>query len=168
MHAYRGCFPHVYLKPGELYIGSDPTVVTTVLGSCVSIVFFNSRQRLGAICHALMPGGGSEEENCRYVDYSMRRMLHEYQKRKVAAFEIEVKLFGGAEMFFSSSPNGTVGQQNIQKALALIETKNLNLVASDVGGLSSRKLMFFVHSGEVLLKRQNCRQKEPLSECGRQ
>lgn len=166
MHQNRR-LPKVYLKPGEIYIGTRPTIVTTVLGSCVSVVFFNARRRLGGICHALMPGGGPDEEGCRYVEFSIRHMLEEYRRQQVAAFEIEVKLFGGADMFFCTTPNGTIGQQNIRRALSIIEAEKLNLVASDVGGESSRKLMFFVHSGEVLMKRHKSRQ-EPSPEPIRQ
>jgi chemotaxis receptor (MCP) glutamine deamidase CheD len=32
----------IYLKPGDLLITRDPCEVTTVLGSCVAIILFNT------------------------------------------------------------------------------------------------------------------------------
>jgi chemotaxis receptor (MCP) glutamine deamidase CheD len=45
----------VFLKPGELYIGKEPAVVSNILGSCVSITMFSERLGAGGICHALLP-----------------------------------------------------------------------------------------------------------------
>ena len=47
----------VYLKPGELHFATGPTVVSTVLGSCVSVTMFDRLSGAAAICHALLPEG---------------------------------------------------------------------------------------------------------------
>ncbi len=47
--------PVYYLRPGELHIADHPGIVTTVLGSCVSVTMFSRRREVGAICHGLMP-----------------------------------------------------------------------------------------------------------------
>ena len=165
MSQYQGELHSVYLKPGEIFIGAKPTAVTTILGSCVSVVFFNRRRQLGAICHALLPSG-TKEDGSKYVDYSIRLILDEYKKHGINLREIEVKLFGGSDMFSFPSPSYcmTVGQQNIQKALEVIRAEGLNLVASDVGGKRSRKIVFYVHSGEVLLKYHDRRESGDLND----
>jgi chemotaxis protein CheD len=69
--------------------------------------------------------------------------------------DIEVKMFGGADMFSSdnsSREHKSVGRQNIETALKIINTEGLNLSASDVGGMGGRKIYFYTHTGEVLLK----------------
>jgi len=155
---YHTDLPIVYLKPGELCFAENPTLVTTVLGSCVSVIMYNHRLCIGAICHALLPTGSClDDEGFRYVECSVDRMLEKFHELKVDRREIEVKLFGGADILTLFKADGrakTIGQQNIQAALAIIETKGLNLVSSDVGGSTGRKLFFYTHTGEVLLKRQ--------------
>ena len=70
--------------------------------------------------------------------------------------EIEVKLFGGSDMFPSDGGKSTamnVGKQNIESALQGIELEGLKLTTCDVGGSGGRKILFYTHTGEVFLKR---------------
>ncbi len=156
MNPLRTDLPVVYLKPGELYLGEQPTVVTTVLGSCVSLVFFHLPLRLGAICHALLPTDAQRENSFRYVDRAFSWMLEQFQARGIGVSQIQVKLFGGAdvlECYQGRCRSVTVGQQNIRQAKALLEANGLQVQASNLGGTWGRKLFFFTHTGEVLLKR---------------
>ena len=140
----------VYLKPGELYIGEEPTKVITVLGSCVSVTLFNRRLRIGAICHGAMP-------QCR-----KRRGCHEvceeaFKFGKLRGYgvtdsELEVKLFGGADTLSSKKEN-TIGSMNVKTALEIIREEHLRIIAADVGDSFGRKIIFLTHTGEVYLKR---------------
>jgi len=38
----------IFLQPGELYFGDRHTRIRTVLGSCVSVVFWHPEKLLGA------------------------------------------------------------------------------------------------------------------------
>jgi chemotaxis protein CheD len=153
----------IYLKPGELRITDRPEIVTTVLGSCVSVTMFSGRLHLAAICHGLLPrwtqrrlSGGGRNEGLKYVDYALRCMVAELESRGAEPREIEVKLFGGADLL---SPGGSdaqslsVGRQNILAAVEVIEQERLTIRKRDVGGMVGRKLHFHSHTGLVLLKR---------------
>ena len=90
--------PVIFLKPGELYLGEQPTVVTTILGSCVSLIFFHQPRQLGAICHALLPTDAHQENSFRFVDRAFFWMLEQFQARGITTSQIQVKLFGGADV----------------------------------------------------------------------
>src|SRR5208282_4568329 len=121
----------------EILISDKPDVVKTVLGSCISVTMFNSRLRLGAICHGLLPECNEMNgcdcnclEGARYVDCSIRNMLEELHSLGILNDEIEVKMFGGADMFKTnrSSPNPiNVGEKNIRAAFKIIGESNLRL-----------------------------------------
>ena len=153
----------VYLRPGEIYIARDePTMVTTVLGSCISVSMFNRRLNVAAICHGLLPRcrdkkvcDGTCFEGSRYVECSIRHMLSRFLSFGIHRSEIQVKLFGGSDMFELKSPASiSVGKQNIEIAMKVIGDEGLTLVSSDVGGPLGRKILFHTQTGEVLLKRQ--------------
>ncbi|MDA8180392.1 MAG: chemotaxis protein CheD [Deltaproteobacteria bacterium] len=148
----------VYLRPGEFHFARSPAHVATVLGSCVSITMYCRRLGAGAICHAILPKGSSEEGNeafC-YVDSAIRRMAGWFDRLGIRRSEIEVKFFGGADVL-KQTPRGasvvTVGLSNIQMAMKTIEEENLRLLVSDVGGTMGRKLYFSTRTGDVLVKR---------------
>jgi len=154
----------IYLKPGDIYTSDEPALISTLLGSCVSVTMFNPRLKAGAICHGLLPSCKGKkpcecEQYCRegkrYVDCSIMRMLEWFMLKDVEREEIDVKLFGGSDMMGSGkmSSKATVGQQNISRALQVLEVEGLRIAASDVGGPRGRKILFSTHTGEILLKR---------------
>lgn len=163
MNQYDKELPQVYLKPGEMHFADEPTLVVTVLGSCLSVTMFHRRSGHGGICHGLLPKcegddncDGTCNDGFKYVDCSIRRMVRLFDARKIPRSEIEVKYFGGADMFMKSieRPNlVTVGKQNILIAEKILKSEGLKMQAIDVGGLQGRKILFYTHTGEVYLKR---------------
>jgi len=164
----------IYLKPGELVVTEEPVMVTTVLGSCVSVTMFNARTGTAAICHGMLPYGG-KSENFKYVDTALRYMLGYFKKLQIDRKEIEVKFFGGADMFTtttkeSNTRNLTVGWQNISAATTCLKEYGLTPTASDVGGGIGRKLIFTTDTGIVYLKRLRDQDRFPpyVEEASRQ
>jgi chemotaxis protein CheD len=155
--------PIVFLRAGEMHFTARPELVVTLLGSCLSVTMFNRRTKLGGVCHSILPQCESRTqcvENCletfRYVDCSIRMMVHLFERHSVKRNEIEVKCFGGANMFSRRAQvSGSIfiGKQNIQTAKQIIHSEGLNILAMDVGGLQGRKIFFYTDTGEVYLKR---------------
>ncbi len=150
--------PQLYLKPGELHVTGDPTLVTTVLGSCVSLTFFARSRGISGICHAMLPETtpGDWESAFRFVDASVVHLIERFDRLGIPRRQIEVKLFGGADVLAMPGrrPEAqTVGRKNIAAAKMAIVRERLVLQAADVGGTTGRKLFFVTHTGEVLLKK---------------
>lgn len=165
--------PHHYLKPGEMFFGTEPALVSTLLGSCVSVVMFAPRLRIGAICHGLLPVC-RDNANCqctsecgdgfRYVSCSIRLMLDRFRNAGVGSRELEVKLFGGSDMFaLEGNERGKqgVGRQNVEIARQILDEEGIRVMAADTGGARGRKIYFYTHTGEVLMKRLNRRSVLP-------
>ncbi len=153
--------PIVYLKPGEMYITEKPTLVSTVLGSCVSVTMFNPRLKIGAICHGLLPtykaklSCRSLMEEYKYVNSSIDNMVKKYKGYGVCSRELEVKIFGGSEMMHAKPdvvPIVSIGIQNVQAAIHTIKSNGLSSIATNVGGASGRKLYFNTQTGDVFMK----------------
>ena len=164
MIPYDKTLPVVYLRPGEMYISKKPVVVSTVLGSCVSITMFHKTLRIGAICHGLMPVcNHTRGDNCRktcpepykFIDCAFMYMKEKFQSLSMNQDEIEIKLFGGAEILVHNNHNPgqlSIGEKNIRTAMKLINQEGYTITASDTGGPVGRKLFFLAHEGDVFLK----------------
>ncbi len=153
----------IYLKAAEIYFSEEPASVLTVLGSCLAVTMFHQHLGIGAICHGLLPQCAKRtacSEPCmdeaRYVECSIERMVKRFTRIGALLREIEVKIFGGADMF-AARPDSDgpvpVGKQNIATAMRITKEKGLRIVSLDVGGVQGRKIFFNTRSGEVLLKR---------------
>lgn len=154
--------PTIYLKPGEAHFSCDPTKVVTILGSCVSVIMYSNCTRTGAICHAVMPSADglksrktSPGDTFQYVDTSVVWMLSQFEKAGIRRADIEVKIFGGAEIFMGGATavsRLSVGRKNIETALKAIKEQKLKLKSWNVGGNKGRKVIFFTDTGDVFTK----------------
>lgn len=152
---------HVYLQPGEFHITGRPELVSTVLGSCLSVTMFYKALPISAICHSLLPvcpGDGLSCATCpnafKYVNCSIAIMAEIFDRHGISRDDIEVKLFGGAEMFSTEGGyDRAIGRQNVQAALEALSSENLTISASDTGGMLGRKLYFNTQTGEVFLQK---------------
>ena len=150
-----------YLKPGECLFCKEATRVTTVLGSCVSLTFYDHQNAVGAITHSLMPYRDPTkdiypEQPCKFVDNSVAYVLKWFKDLHTSPKQLEVKLFGGARMLYNTQETIKnylgVGEKNVQSALETLKSYALEVQVANVGGFRGRKLIFYSHTGEVWLK----------------
>lgn len=160
MNLLRANLPIVNLRPGELYVAQEPTIIATLLGSCVSVCLFCPVKKIGAMCHGVMPfqDNTSASESFRFVDSSVAYMVEVLGKvnggRRAA---LEAKLFGGADVLdlHINKARGfmTIGRQNIEAARASLAKHGVPITAEKVGGASGCKLLFYSHTGDAFLRR---------------
>lgn len=160
-----------FVEGGGVYVSSKDEMVWTVLGSCVSIIFYHPPSKTGGICHAQLPEPRNREEKCSdtcanpcyrlnpknelvYVSCAFRYLLKEFARRNIKSRELSVILVGGASIFETlSDKRFAVGRQNVDLALKLIRRHKLNLREEDTGGAVSRTVKFFPREGRVEIKR---------------
>jgi len=164
MNELESDLPQVYLNPGEVHLARSPTLLRTILGSCVGITFWCGRLASGALCHAMLPrypqhspGELKPSERWRYVDFCIRELARQFEALGARRSEVEIKLFGGADVLpihaVAALPRTTVGQLNCEMAIEVLQLEGLKIVASDLGGSAGRTIQFHTGNGEVLLRR---------------
>jgi chemotaxis protein CheD len=154
--------PDVYLQPGDMYFARRPAIIRTILGSCVGVTFWCARLNAGALCHALLPrlpkiasNGLTLAEGYRYVDFAVRDLARQFEKIGALRQEVEVKLFGGADVLPLTATNPlrpTVGRQNSDAAIVVVRDEGLKVIASSLGGNCGRSIQFHTGTGEVRLR----------------
>jgi len=158
----EGDLPQIYLRPGEMVLAREPTILTTILGSCIGITFWNERFAVGALCHAMLPhcpknhlNNSQIAKGWHYVDYCIRYLARQFDALGVQRKDVQVKLFGGADVLYvsDSTPYPTVGRQNCETAIQVVRDENYILLASDLGETFGRKIRFNTATGRVLLAR---------------
>jgi chemotaxis protein CheD len=154
--------PRVFLSAAEVCLARTPTSIETVLGSCVAVVLFNPRFKMGAMCHGALPRcpecfirDVDVRRGLRYVDFAIQHLIERFARLGVMPSELVVKVFGGADMLkiFTARAVATVGQQNCRVALETLAALGITPVRSDLGGRQGRVIHFRTDTGEVLLRR---------------
>ncbi|OEU66798.1 MAG: chemotaxis protein CheD [Desulfovibrio sp. S3730MH75] len=164
MSPLKSDIPHVFLHTGDAFIGISPTIVSTVLGSCVAITMFSPQLKQGCICHAFLPSRTeispdkkSPLQICRYVDTAVDYLLECMLRIGAKKNNLEIKIFGGSQGLTTNRVRAplymAVGDRNIIMAEKCLKKKGLHPVATDVGGSSGRKILYATHTGDIWLKR---------------
>lgn len=149
----------VVLEPGEFYFGSGRTRISTLLGSCISITLWHPRQRIGGMCHYMLPERKRESGqplraalDGRYAKDAFALFLQHVEAAGTRPGEYQAKLFGGANMFADHSKRAIdIGARNIEYGRQLLASRNIPLIAEHVGGSGRRRLHFELWNGHVWL-----------------
>ena len=170
VNALRAELPSVDLKPGEIHFADTPTLISSVLGSCVSVCLYSPEKKLGAMCHCLLPSRKNSQGRCHNplccVDSCVSQMVETFsRKHKLPRHSLQAKLFGGANVLETGIPKTaegvTVGSRNIEAARLVLQQHDLAITAERVGGEQGYKLFFHTGTGEVFLRHvQNSRLEE--------
>lgn len=154
-----------FLKPSDFCLTTEPMVIKTVLGSCLTITMFSRKAGAAAACHATLPSckdhsclPGACENKYKFVECVIPEMLRRFQELGVGSGEIEIKMFGGADMIMVRKgskcwDNQRVGRKNILMAREIVRNLQLRVMKMDVGGTLGRQLQFDTKTGEVWMKR---------------
>lgn len=146
----------VIIRIGELYATNKPTVIQTVLGSCVAVCLFDTVNRIGGMNHIFLPGNSSSniyDTSFRYgenaMKYLIKRVLNLGGERK----SLVAKAFGGANVLPSISENLGVGPRIVDFVLDYLEKEKIEIIAHDLGGNKSRKVFFHTDTGMAHVRR---------------
>ena len=146
----------VYLRPGDFCFGEGKLRITTLLGSCISIILWHPLLAHGGMCHFMMPSRrklpGNFPLDGKYGDEAMKLFMLELKKRHTIPAQYQVNVYGGGNMFDEQAPVGMeIGKQNIEMALNLLDEYGFSLSYNHLGSFGHRKIEFDVWSGEVRL-----------------
>jgi chemotaxis protein CheD len=143
----------VFLVPGALHCSAAPAIVTTVLGSCVAVCLWDSRHRVGGINHYILPQRrGDDLATARYGDVAIGQLVDAISRLADGPSSLSAKLFGGANVLPFNTERDTVGQQNVDLALAQLRRHRIPVVARRTGGESGLLVKFHTHSGLALVR----------------
>jgi chemotaxis protein CheD len=145
------------LGPGEFAVGDAGTRMRTLLGSCVSIVLWHARWRVGAMSHFLLAARGSArrgELDARYGDEALTLMASGLARHGVAPADCEAKIFGGGNMFPDQPHTASlqVGRRNGEAARKLLLAWGIPVASENLFGVGHRQIVFEVATGDVWVR----------------
>jgi len=147
----------VVIYPGEHYV-STKDIISTILGSCISVCIKDTRTGLAGMNHFLLPGDVRSRDmfvssSGKYGMFAMEILIGDLIKRGADRKGMVAKVFGGGHVLNFRKTDGNVPENNIEFVLAYLSMEKIPIIAKDVGGDKGRKILFFTDTGKVLLKR---------------
>lgn len=134
-----------YIAQGEQAIGARSSdVISTVLGSCVSVCLWDPVVRVGGMNHMLLPDAELDalEQSAGAVD--MERLINAMVRRGAERDRLRAKVFGGASMLSGVTD---IGARNALFAIDYLKREGLSCDAASTGGDFARQVRFWPECG---------------------
>jgi chemotaxis protein CheD len=153
----------VFLQPGEVYCSKEPTLIKTILGSCISVCVFDKKQRAGGINHFLLPNNEDDQiqdaqnKYARHaIPFLLKKIKNELGSNKE---DLVIKVMGGSSLLngdFSGSESSSfktdVGEKNLNATKEILGLYGIKIDLIHVGGFKGRKIEFNTYTGEIRFK----------------
>ncbi len=142
----------VYLHAGQLAVSTEPTAITTVLGSCVAVCLHDPATRIGGMNHFLLPLHVEREKSPRFGTVAVPQLVEAVLRAGASRATLVAKVFGGASVIGAFKGTRNLGEENWHLALRLLEEAKVPVLDKDVGGSRGRKLIFLADEGTAWVR----------------
>jgi chemotaxis protein CheD len=145
----------IYLHPGQCYAGSEPALISMILGSCVGVCLYDRVRSAGGATHFMLPKWeGTGEPSPRYGDVAIPSLIHEFEQRGCKPHELQAMMFGGAHILrtFQREDGNGIGERNIAAALEILAHYRIFILTKNVGGEQGRKITMRTDVGTVTVR----------------
>lgn len=140
----------LYIRQGELAVGqADEDVISTILGSCVSVCLWDPKAKVGGMNHMILPDAPRALDNMSTGVFEMERLINEIVGIGGDRRRFRAKVFGGASMLDGITD---IGQRNVDFANGYLSREEIVCDASSTGGDRARRIRFWPASGFVKQK----------------
>lgn len=149
-----------HLRIGECIFTRKSVLISTVLGSCVSLTFYHRQTMASGILHSMLPDSSlakAVRQECTYVNLAVAKILERFKLLGIPEKEVEIKLFGGGNTMYAKEQQAVtedldIGRKNVEAAKTAISSRSLRIIKEDVQGDRGRKVFFYTGTGEVWVR----------------
>ena len=141
--------PDLYLiHPGYIYVATDHTSISSVLGSCVSVSIHDRKMKIGGMNHFYFPEI-KERDKCtaQYGNIATIMLIKMMVEKGSDIKHLEAQIFGGA--YNAAVSDLDIGNRNAIVARNILNKKRIPIVSEDVGGKMGRKVVFDTYKNEI-------------------
>lgn len=142
----------LFLHPGDAFVANGLKTMTTVLGSCVSVILWDEYQRVGGMNHFLLPRDKSGGDSCRYGDVAVLRLLRMMQEYGCKRGTICAQIAGGASPVRVLRNSNSIGAQNVFIAKEILRHHRIPILREDTGGATGYRIRMNTLNGEVVVR----------------
>lgn len=142
----------IFVLPGEIAITKQPSVIATLLGSCVAVCLYNTQGRYGGMNHFMLPTGTDKSMLGKYGDYSTEKLVESMLKADPVVGNLVAKVYGGGAVVGHLNSGFDIGKRNIEVGLQVLAKYGIRVLEKQTGGDAGRKIFFDNYTGEVEMR----------------
>ena len=136
-------------QPGYILVSKEPAVISTVLGSCVSVALYDKYQKIGGMNHYKLPISVNGESTAVFGGPAIYKLIQLLVEKKSRVENLMAQIFGGA--FNPLYTQNNIGAENVEIAYKVLKKFNIPVISADTGGELGRKIVFNTFTGEAII-----------------
>ncbi len=137
-----------FLEPGFILVTKEPTVISTVLGSCVSVCIYDRKRKVGGMNHFQLPFIDDKGKTTAcYGNVATQVLIRMMLDGRSKIKHLEAQIYGGA--YNPKVSPKDFGHENVMVARKVLDRKKIRVVSEDVGGQKGRKIVFNTSTNEI-------------------
>jgi chemotaxis protein CheD len=153
--------PRVNIRPGEQFVANRPTLISTILGSCVAACLWDPLTRIAGMNHFMLVNNRyarnmplNISEAGRYGIHAMELLINELMRRGADRKKLRAKAFGGGKVFDDVKTDNffCVGEINVRFIQEFLDSENIPLDAADLGGDTGKIIRFRTDTFQIYRK----------------
>lgn len=144
-------------------VASGNAVLTTSgLGSCLGVAIYDRPASVAGLVHAMLPSREemAEGNEAKFADTGIQALVEALEREGADRASLEAKLAGGSDMLDFSEEGSGIGVRNAEIGRQTLESFDIPVVATDVGGEHGRSLRLETATGDLVVKSAN---RDPLT-----
>ena len=143
------------ILPGEYYVSATNELITTVLGSCISVCIRDPKNGIGGMNHFMLPKDNNVTDSivsdaARYGNYAMEHLINDILHYGGERRNLEFKVFGGGKVLDMKMD---IGKKNIEFVTEYLQLEKYPVLSEDVGDIYPRKVNYFPKTGIARVKK---------------
>ncbi len=140
----------VYITQGEIAVGKDADmVISTILGSCISMCLWDPVAGVGGMNHLLLPTMQSAGAQSTSGAVAMDKLINEMMRLGAERPRLRAKVFGGSSMLAGRTD---IGARNAEFGRSYLTNENIPCDAESLGGSKARRLRYWPGTGAAKVK----------------
>lgn len=152
------------INPGGWAVESERPIAT-LLGSCVAVCLYDPKLQLAGMNHFLLPSGNrrniNDHDTVLHGDYAMEVLRNAMFARGASENRLVAKVFGGGNVV--NAIQMAIGTRNAEFARQWLQREGIPLLANDLGGSWSRKVVLDPLTGDAFCRRTAIHQPEAIA-----
>ncbi|MGC8936924.1 MAG: chemotaxis protein CheD [Candidatus Methanomethylicaceae archaeon] len=139
---------------GEYKVSKSPAILATwSLGSCVAVIIYDCKSKVGGLLHAMLPRSASRSKtsNMIFVNTGIIDMLKAMIGLGAHEGYFVSAIIGGANIL-NLKADLVVGEKNYRVAKETLKELGIPVVGEDVGGDRGRNVLVDLSTGEIFIE----------------
>jgi chemotaxis protein CheD len=139
------------------------TLTTYALGSCIAVVTYDWKSRIGGLLHLMLPDSSIDRSRAVsnpfvYVDTGVPALFRKLDELGCAKARVRCCITGGASMM-ADSAHFEIGKRNYLALKKTLWRNGIFIDQEDVGGTESRSVRLDLATGQIDLRKGGARER---------